>query len=60
MEIIYNLQPLEFYLEEQAFKAYHLVSKTVKANWLNPGGQPRHVKHLGKKAELLNSPNNFV
>ncbi len=60
MEMIYNLQPLEFFLEEQAVKAYHRVSKSVKANWLNPGSQLGHVNRLGKKADLLKFPDNFV
>ncbi len=56
LELIYNLAPLEFFLGEQAAKAYLRVSKMVKSNWTNPGGLPGHLGRVRNELTKLNIP----
>ena len=59
LEIIYNLKPLNIFLDEQATNAYLRVCKTTKASWLNPGGRPGHISLLARATEKLKIPHNI-
>ena len=56
LEMIYNLLPLDLFLEKQTLMAYIRVSKIVKSNWSNPGGEG-HLGELQKDFQKLKLPN---
>ncbi len=60
MEMIYNIPPLELFLESKAIEAYYRVRNFASTEWLNPGGQPGHIKRLGMRANAIKFPNNIV
>ena len=57
--MIYNIPPILF-LDGKAIGAYYHVCKFASTDWLNPGGQPRHIKRLGMRADAVKFPNNLV